>query len=131
MTRFIQIRQLYSNGKNFQSQSAGVAEIEPSNILYIEEYRVKNNDYKVFDNQPPYNKIPRTQGNFSKNPLFFRYSIVHTITGQKILSDLEPEKIREMIDEFYAKQEEDNRDKITITKADLVKNFIFKNLTGT
>lgn len=122
MTRFIQIPQLYSSGKNFQAQSAGIAEIEPSNILYIEEYRVKNDEYN------PFTTI--TYGNKSENPMFFRYSIVHTITGQKILSDLEPAKIREMIDEFYDKQEEDNKDKITITKADLVKNFIFKNLTG-
>lgn len=118
MTRFIQIPQLYSSGKDFQSQSAGIAEIEPSNILYIEEYRVSNKEYN------PYT------GSKSLNPIFFRYSIVHTITGQKILSGLEPSKIREMIDEFYDKQEEDNKDKITITKADLVKNFIFKNLTG-
>lgn len=117
MTRFIQIPQLYSSGKNFQSQSAGIAEIEPSNILYIEEYRVSNDHYNPYRGR-------------TEEPMFFKYSIVHTITGQKILSGLEPAKIREMIDEFYDKQEEDNKDKITITKADLVKNFIFKNLTG-
>ena len=122
--RFIQLPQLYideKNQKGFNKQDAGYTEIEPSNILYIEEFRVKNPNYKFSDDS-------KLIGDNSSNPLFLRYSIVHTITGAKIYIGEEPDNIRKIIEEFYEEADKDNSNKITISKDDLVKNFIFRNL---
>jgi len=121
--RFIQLPQIYikeDNKKGFDRQDAGYTEIEPSNILYIEEFRVENPKYRYNDKT--------TIGNETSNPFFFSYSIVHTITGAKIYVAADPSTIRNIIEEFYEEADKDNRDKITISKDDLVKNFIFRNL---
>ena len=121
--RFIQLPQLYistNNKKGLPPQDAGYTEIEPRNILYIEEFRTENPKYT-------YEKEP-TKGNDSLNPPFFRYSIIHTLTGANIFIGVEPNNIRKVLEEFYDEQDKDTSNKITISKDDIVKNFIFRNL---
>lgn len=50
------------------------------------------------------------------------------ITGQEVLVNDDMADIEKKVDAFYKEREKDNKDKIVITKDDVVKNFIFKNM---
>ena len=112
MRRLISIPQLYtgqssgdtSSGEVIPFQTAGFTQIDPSNIAYVEERRI-------------------IKGNFIS-----KLSIIHTLNGSKIYSSWTPEEVREEIERFYDERAKEEKDSITITKDDIVKNFIFKNL---
>ena len=59
----------------------------------------------------------------------FDHAKIHTIFGSIIEVDDTPKEIRKIIERWHEQQEADNRDKIVITKDDVVKNFIFRNMT--
>lgn len=113
MRRLISIPQLYidpreqtSTVETFPYQTAGFTQIDPSNISYVEERRV-------------------IRGMTTE-----KYAIIHTLNGSKIYSAWTPKEVREEIEKFYDERSKEEKDSITITKDDIVKNFIFKNIGG-
>jgi len=83
-------------------QDDGWMEIDPTHVSYIENVRNSGG------------------GSHSK---------IHTIFGGIIEVGAPPRDVRKAIEAWHEQQEADNKDKIVITKDDVVKNFIFRNMT--
>ena len=101
LSKFITCKQ-YSN----KWQDSGEMKIDPTQVSYIESVPTRNN-------------YGSRVGDHSK---------IHTIFGSIIEIDEEPEKVEEKINKWYREEDKENVNTITISKDDLVKNFIFRNL---
>ena len=55
-------------------------------------------------------------------------TVLKIVSGEEILVVEDIPEIERRVNEFYEAREKDNKDKIVITKDDVVKNFIFKNM---
>lgn len=53
---------------------------------------------------------------------------LYLVNGKEIFVEEDLETIEGLIKKYYKKKEKDNVDRIVISKDDIVKNFIFKNL---
>jgi len=58
-----------------------------------------------------------------------RHTRVNLVTGKTILVEECPEEVKKLINAFFEREEENKKDRIVVTKDDIVKNFIFKNLS--
>ena len=54
---------------------------------------------------------------------------MNLLTGSSFLVEETPEEVKDMVNKFFKNEEESKKDRIVVTKDDIVKNFIFKNLT--
>lgn len=88
-------------------QDDGKLKIDPTQVSYIESVPTKNNYGGVV-------------GEHSK---------IHTIYGSIIEIDEEPSEIENKINEWYKQKDKENVNSITISKDDLVKNFILRNIS--
>ena len=99
-SRFITLSQ-YSN----KWQGRGEMKIDPTQISYIEQ-------------------VAKYAGSMAQS-----HSKIHTIYGGIIEIDEAPEDIEEKINDWYDNRDKASMNSITISKDDIVKNFIFRNLT--
>lgn len=103
MDRFIEVKQ-YSN----KWQDGGFMRIDPTQVSYIEYVRPVRNEYESG----------------------LGHSKIHTIYGGIIEIDEIPDMIADKINDWYDKRDKENKDSITISKDDLVKNFLFRSLSN-
>jgi len=102
MDRFIEVEQ-YRN----KWQNGGFMRIDPTQVSYIE-----------------YVKGPlRPESNLG-------HSKIHTIFGGIIEIDETPDMIADKINDWYVERDKENKDSITISKDDLVKNFLLRTLSN-
>ena len=53
---------------------------------------------------------------------------LYLLNGIEVFVREDKKEVKRMIERYYREKEKDNANKITISKDDIVKNFIFKNL---
>ena len=66
---------------------------------------------------------------YCKEDVPVRHTRVNLLTGSSFLVEETPEEVKDMVNKFFKNEEESKKDRIVVTKDDIVKNFIFKNLT--
>lgn len=102
MDRFIEVEQ-YRN----KWQGNGTMKIDPTQVSYIE--------YVEHPGFP--------------NSHYDAHSKIHTIYGGIIEVDENPDMITDKINDWYDERDKENKDSITISKDDLVKNFLLRTLS--
>lgn len=101
MDRFIEVEQ-YRN----KWQGSGSMKIDPTQVSYIEYVTPDGWSEKV------------------------GHSKIHTIFGGIIEADETPDMIADKINDWYDERDKENKDSITISKDDLVKNFLLRTLSN-
>ena len=91
---------------NNKWQSTGELKIDPTQVSYVESV-------------PTVNEYHSKIGEHSK---------IHTIYGGIIEVKEGPEEIEEIINKWYKEEDKRNVNSITISKDDLLKSFILKNI---
>lgn len=101
MDRFIEVEQ-YKN----KWQNGGFMRIDPTQVSYIEYVKPVRNECDL------------------------GHSKIHTIFGGIIEIDETPDMIVDKINDWYDERDKENKDSITISKDDLVKNFLLRTLSN-
>jgi len=104
MKRYIWLtRQVMKRYKDRYNPDREIEEWDPDNILWMSQ-RAKGSSHRGY------------------------CTVLKIVSGEEILVVEDIPEIERRVNEFYEAREKDNKDKIVITKDDVVKNFIFKNM---
>ena len=87
-------------------QGSGRLKIDPTHISYIEHVK----DYSTDDEYHGHSKI-------------------HTIFGQIVEVTESPAEIEDIMTAWYEERDKNDNGKLVLSKDDIVKNFIFRNLS--
>jgi len=88
-------------------QGSGVLKIDPTHISYIEHVREYQNDDE-----------------------YHGHSKIHTIFGQIVEVGESPAVIEDIMTDWYEERDKNDNGKLVISKDDIVKNFILRNLSA-
>ena len=88
-------------------QGSGILKIDPTHVSYIEHVR----DYQ-------------------KDDEYHGHSKIHTIFGQIVEVEESPAVIEDIMTDWYEERDKNDNGKLVVTKDDIVKNFIFRNLSA-